>query len=1229
MTEEHKKNGDEKTIELSPQQQTSDPTMFIPKTTHSSSAPAVKDNFKTVINSSPQTIIHGSEQTIINSDVHNKVQRQDHPTEFIAQQTNSNSSILDWKNIKPGDTIGRYEIQSKIGMGGMGAVFKAFDNTLQRVVAIKLVLGISNNDRFLIEAQTTAKLNHPNIVSLYDIVALGQNNFAMVMEYINGKTLSDILQEEQALEVERALRIIRDAARALHNAHEVQIIHRDIKPGNIMIDSNNIVKVTDFGLAKMLSANHNVQVTQPNMILGTPAYMSPEQIQGEAVDGKSDIYSLGVTLYQLLSGKLPIVSSDLMELLTAHIQHKLISLEEINPEIPRNVVAIVNGMLASDRNTRSNTQNVIAAISAYLNESFDGEHRSTKREVLLEDHFFAKHIKNGQQQQQAGQLCEAIFEYQKAFEKRPTAKHLQQKIDSLRDKIIEDIHRKLKRHLWQESMDLCAKIHEILPEEREVIYLHNICEGHLRNQALKKKFFYISTVALAIVLIIMSLPANSANNWSQTDKRVNAHIENRAWGKALAVLEEAKQIDQDNTATIDQKIVIVEQWRMAYEKEIAGEQKQALLIYEKTRNLLDGHLREVINKHLASCKDKIKEQAIYETYMSEGEKLLEDGLVQQAISMFNEAKKLQVDRLLKENANRRIIVASSYKNEVVKNEVVKNEVAVKAIAPVKKENTRKRFSEKVPQLENAIAQKNWAELRNVFWKMQPGQQDLFLKHYRSQLKNIPPPQINITLPTQVEVGKQISFSASFPSPKNIQLLWSFGDGETKAGWHVQHTYNKPGTFIVKLNIVDGINHYQKVLRNYSIHQTVNVTWKMQELEDGFYEFNVEEDLSDTLYTWKFDDGNVRCGKRVRYKFAYSGKQQIELMVSTPQGQKSIKRHINIVHADHFLEHRKNIYHRVQQMHSLANTKNTIVDLPANVIDARLAFGGAYVILRLQDSRRLQVYNLIQRKFTTEISLPDASSIFATGGRYLLAYSANNNLLMVYDYLTQKTRKHKNFAYKIIDIVMGLDNGRLAFITILDENGRRGSERKYALMDTTTFSISSFDVQDMYYASTRYRLQWRSDAYLRNLTCHQSSGSPWGVQWIYLHNARCELKREHNTKGYLPLELEGNYVFCSQGAILKNSPSTQIHRESSHIFPIYGSSYYITYKKGKRYRDPGTFYIKDVYTLDQLKEVTGGQSITAHPYHVKDFHFMASAIADTMIQIKKNKMHVLSLEILGK
>lgn len=1340
MTEESKNNGDEKTIELSQQQQTSDPTMFIPKTARSSFAPVAKDNHKTIIgtDSSPQTIISGNDQTIINSEVHNKVPRQDHPTEFVTPQTNSQPSTLDWKNIKPGDKIGRYEIQLKIGMGGMGAVFKAFDNTLQRVVAIKLVLGISNNDRFLIEAQTTAKLNHPNIVSLYDIVELGENNFAMVMEYINGKTLSDILREEQVLEVERALRIVRDAARALQNAHQVQIIHRDIKPGNIMIDSNNIVKVTDFGLAKMLSADRDVQVTQPNMILGTPAYMSPEQIQGEVVDGKSDIYSLGVTLYQLLSGKLPIASSDLMELLTAHIQSKLISLEEINPEIPRNVVAIVNGMLTCDHNARWDARNIITAISTYLNESFDGEQRTTQREVLLEDHFFAKHVKNGQQQEQAGLLCEAISEYGKAFAKRPTAKHLQQKIDSLRDKVIEDIHHKLKLRSWQQAMILCNKIYEVLPEEREVIYLRKICEGHLNNQALKKKFFYASIATLIIVFLLMALPSNSENNWSQTDKRVNAYIENHAWGKALGVLEEAKRTNQGNTAHIDQKIAIVEQWRMAYEKEMAGEQKQALLVYEKTRNLLDGHLREVINKHLAICKDKIKEQAIYETYMREGEKLLQDGSVQQAISMFNEAKKLQVDKSLKENANRRIIVASSYQNGVVKNveenpqnnstahkntpqkpqdkhsikitktrlamdekwnlaqrqkqqkkwqqaivllrsmlqdsqyQLVKLDLkrqlqeclawqyienaqkciagrqwedaanfylkafqhspaAIKAIDPVKKANMLKRFSKKVPQLENAIAQKNWSELRSVFWKMQPPQQDLFLAHYRSQLKDLPAPKINITLPPQAEMGKQISFLASCPSQKNIQLSWNFGDGETKAGWHVHHTYYKPGTFIVKLNIADGINYYEKVLCSYTIHHTINVdiTWKMQELEDGFYEFSVEEDLSNTFYTWKFDDGNVRCGKRVRYKFAYSGQQQLELVVFSPQGQKSIKRQINIAHADHFLEHRKNIYHRVQQMHSLANTKNTIVDLPANVIDARLAFGGAYVILRLQDSRRLKLYNLIQRKFMTEISLPDVSSVFATGGRYLLAYSANNNLLMVYDYLTQKTRKHKNFAYKIIDIVMGLDNDRLAFITILNENGHRGSERKYALMDTTTFSISSFDVRDTYYASTRYRLQWRSDAYLRNLTCHQSSGSPWGVQWIYLHNSRCEFKREHNTKGYLPLELEGNYVFCSQGAILKNSPDTQVHRESSHIFPVYGSSYYIAYKKGKRYRDPGKFCIKDVYTLDQLKEVTGGQSITAHPYHVKDFHFIASAIADTMIQINNNKMHVLSLEILGK
>ncbi|BBM87393.1 serine/threonine protein kinase [Candidatus Uabimicrobium amorphum] len=1362
MTEERKKDDEpshEKTVEFS-QQQTSDPTMFIPKTAHSSSAPVTineKDGVsdQTIVenHSSPQTVISGNDQTILHEEatLNSKVERQDHPTEFIHSQSDyaqKASEAIDWKNIKPGDKIGRYEIQLKIGMGGMGAVFKAFDNTLQRVVAIKLVLGISNNDRFLIEAQTTAKLNHPNIVSLYDIVELGENNFAMVMEYIDGKTLGDILREEQVLEVEQALRIIRDAARALQKAHKVQIIHRDIKPGNIMIDSGDTVKVTDFGLAKMLSVNNDVQLTQPNMILGTPAYMSPEQIQGGVVDGKSDIYSLGVTLYQLLSGQLPIVSSDLMELLAAHIQNQLVSIEEIKPEIPRNVVAIVNGMLTSDHNKRWDTQNVISAISTYLNESFDSVHRSTQREVLLEDHFFAQHMKNGQQQEKKGALCEAIFEYQKAFEKRPTAKAALEKVDALRKKVIEDIHQKMKCNSWQEAIDLCYKMQEVLPEEREVAYLRTICEGHLKNQGLKKQFAYVSIFVVIVVLLFNSLSSPTEYDWSSTEQRINTYITNREWGKALGTLEQARQLDQNNAQLIDKKIIIVEQWRTAHEKEIAGEQQQALLIYEKTRNMLEGHLREIINQQLAQCKDKIKEQTIYETYMSEGEKLLKDGSIEQAISMFNEAKKLDVDKSLKEQANRKLILASSYEKKeviVVKNnprpqnihkkntpknrhnrhkidpkrqhkftkihlatdekwnlalrqkqqrnweqaivilrsmfedpkyKLVKLDVkrqmeecfawqyieeaqksiekrqweeaadfylkafqhspgVVKALDPVKKSNMLKRFASKAQQLEKAIAQKNWQVLRSVFWRMGEEQQDLFLAHYRSQLKNMPAPQINVTLPPQAQLGKKLTFLASF-SPQlqqNIQLLWNFGNGETKAGWHTSHTYYKPGTFVVKLNIDDGINYYEKVLRNYNVQGTMNVdvTWEMKELENGFYEFSVAEDFSDTFYTWKFADGNVRCGKRVRYKFAYSGRQLVELVVFSPKGKKSVKRKVNILHADHFLERRKKVYRRVQQMGNLAMAKSTVVDLPAEVVDARLAFGGAYVVLRLQDSRRLKVYSLLQRKFINDIAMPDVSSVFATGGSYLIAYSKNNNLIIVYDYLTQKIHKHKDFPHKIIDIVMGLDNDRLAFVTILEEKGRRGSERKYALMDTTTFNISplALNTQYSYYASTRYRLNWRSDAYLYNLTCHQNSGSPWGVQWMYLRNARLETKREHNTRGYLPLELEGQYVFCSQGTILKNSPSSQIHRERSHIFPIYGSSYYVAYKKGKRYRDPGTFQIKDVYTLDVIKEVTEGQSITAHPYHVKDFHFIASAISDTMIQIKKNKMHVFSLGILGR
>ncbi|WP_372365805.1 protein kinase [Candidatus Uabimicrobium sp. HlEnr_7] len=1190
----------EKTIELS-SQQTSERTMFILKTkqipTDDKTVITEQSNQKRILDeeSSAQTVVHYNEHTIANSveeDSCRDHQREQQacPTEIIQNQINyaqEASNKLDWKSIKSGDRIGRYEIQKKIGIGGMGAVFKAFDSTLQRAVAIKLVLGISNNERFLIEAQTTAKLNHANIVSLYDIVKLGEDSFAMVMEYIDGKTLAEVLRDENIIEEKRALHIVRDVAQALQNAHKMHIVHRDIKPGNIMIDSQNIVKVTDFGLAKMLSSEQDVQVTQPNMILGTPVYMPPEQIQGEVVDGKSDVYSLGVTFYQLLSGKLPILSSDLMEILATHIKNDLIPLEEIKPEIAHTITHIVNGMLIGNRDKRWDTQSVISAINTYLDSASHSVNRSTQREVVLENHFFTQHMNKGQQYEEKNSFCDAIFEYQKAFEKRPAIKAPAEKIEILQSKVINDINQKMKLYSWREALDLCNKMKELFPNEREIMYLHKICEESLKNKALKKKLVYAS-VAVAIVLFLVLLKLTVVSDHKDNDLTAKANKNDNLTRNKNANLQNYKKAN-DSQKLMLSNLSADKKWNIALQNKQQQKWTQAIYIFG---NMLKEPKYEQVRL-------KIKQQ-------------IEECLAQQCIG---DAQKC-IER--KQWQKAATLYANAFEH---------SPSTTKSFSPLQKSKMFKEFAGKASRLENEIAQKNWAKLRTVFWNMNKEQQKLFIVHYRAQLKDIPAPQIDFSIPTQISVEEKVSFVArvSQKSHPNIHLTWNFGNGETKSGANVYYTYYKPGKFIVTLSIDDGINHYKKILDHYNIKAAVTsrIAWKMQELENGFYEFNVEEDVANTFYTWKFADGNIRCGKRVRYKFSYSGKQQVQLVVVSGESRNTTKRKVNILYADPDLEHRKIVYHYVQKLNK--STKNSVVDLPGKVMDARLALGGAYVILRLQDSRRLKLYDLVQRKFLESFAMPDVNSIFSSGGRYLVCYSKNNNLFTTYDYVSQKTRKYKDFKHKISDLVMGLDNGRFAFVTILDKNIGRENQNKYALMDLTTFNISNFDVKNLRYAGRKY-IQWRSDAYLYNLTCHQSNSSPWGVNWIYLNGSDLTSKDKHTTLGYLPLGLEGNYIFTSQGTILKGNPESQFHRERSHIFPIYGSSYYINYKKGKHYRDPGVFQIKDVYTLDVLKELREGQAITDHPYHVKDFHYIASAISDTMIQIKKNKMYVFSLGI---
>lgn len=247
---------------------------------------------------------------------------------------------------------GRYVVIALAGRGGMADVYRARDELLGREVAVKVLNERLSDDRTFVErfrreAQAAANLNHPNIVSLYDFGA-DNSSYYIVMEYIDGKTLGDIIKEEGPLMPERAAEIGVDVARALERAHAASLVHRDIGKGNIMINSHGQTKVTDFGIARALSGDNENTMTQTGMVIGTAAYLSPEQAQGAPVDQRSDIYSLGCVLYEMLVGRPPFTGDTPLSVAYRHVRENPNPPSTVNPDLPKALDAIVMKALAKN-----------------------------------------------------------------------------------------------------------------------------------------------------------------------------------------------------------------------------------------------------------------------------------------------------------------------------------------------------------------------------------------------------------------------------------------------------------------------------------------------------------------------------------------------------------------------------------------------------------------------------------------------------------------------------------------------------------------------------------------------------------------------------------------------------------------------------------------------------------------------------------------------------------------
>ncbi|QNE76297.1 protein kinase [Streptomyces finlayi] len=258
---------------------------------------------------------------------------------------------------------GRYQLRDLLGEGGMASVYLAYDSALDRQVAIKTLhteLGREQSfrERFRREAQAVAKLQHTNIVSVFDT---GEDELGgalmpyIVMEYVEGQPLGSVLQSDiqqyGAMPADKALKVTADVLAALETSHEMGLVHRDIKPGNVMMTKRGIVKVMDFGIARAMQSGVT-SMTQTGMVVGTPQYLSPEQALGRGVDARSDLYSVGIMLFQLLTGRIPFDADSPLAIAYAHVQEEPVAPSTINRSITPAMDALVARALKKNPNER-------------------------------------------------------------------------------------------------------------------------------------------------------------------------------------------------------------------------------------------------------------------------------------------------------------------------------------------------------------------------------------------------------------------------------------------------------------------------------------------------------------------------------------------------------------------------------------------------------------------------------------------------------------------------------------------------------------------------------------------------------------------------------------------------------------------------------------------------------------------------------------------------------------
>lgn len=264
-------------------------------------------------------------------------------------ESSTSDETIPLRRAAPKRTLGRYRILKELGRGSMGVVYLGEDPTIHRSVAIKTMRLDQSDDadlmkevktRFFHEAESTGRLSHPNIVTIYDAGEEEDLGY-IAMEFLEGATLKASCRKESLLPIKEAVSIVATVAEALDYAHRQGIVHRDIKPSNIMVTNEHAVKVTDFGIARITTSTN----TQTTMIMGTPSYISPEQVKGEKVDGRADIFSLGVVLFELLTSEKPFQAETITSLLFKIAHEPPLLARTIRPDLPHSTDAIFDRAL--------------------------------------------------------------------------------------------------------------------------------------------------------------------------------------------------------------------------------------------------------------------------------------------------------------------------------------------------------------------------------------------------------------------------------------------------------------------------------------------------------------------------------------------------------------------------------------------------------------------------------------------------------------------------------------------------------------------------------------------------------------------------------------------------------------------------------------------------------------------------------------------------------------------